>query len=104
MPTRLLLVALVALALGAAASCAPRRVPDEFPSSSPSSPAADAPPRPNVGVPISADPPLPGEDDARWDGLRADAGAAEGHDHHHHHQGHDQGHGAPGQVEPPHAH
>jgi hypothetical protein len=97
MSTRLLL----ALALGAAASCAPRRVPDEFPRSSPSSPEADTPARPNVGVAISADPPLPGEDDARWEGLRGqDAGAAEGHDHHHHHQGH----GNPGQGKPPHAH
>lgn len=74
--------------IGLLAACSGRALPDTFPESSPASPkAAEAAPL-EVAVSLSGDPPLPGEPQSGWTGLKEratqDSKAETGPDEHHH--------------------
>ena len=98
MRLRYSLATLVLLGLGPVA-CATRSVPEQEPARSPASLAAPAAPPAAVTTALEGDPPLPGEPEGAWTGLRDEMtpavpdghqhgdtapAAPEGHEHHHH--------------------
>ncbi len=94
------LAALIFLGL-AGGACASRSVPEREPPRSPASLAGTAGPAATVTTALDGDPPLPGEPEGAWNGLREQRGAPTGDAHagHEHH-----GAGEPAPVPKEHEH
>lgn len=77
---------------GALVACASRGVPRSYPADAPASRQGAPGPKAQVTRALAADPPLPGDEDAGWEGLggtqsRTSGPAEPGHHHGHHHGG-----------------
>lgn len=72
------------LALWVGVACAPRALPEQFPTTSAVRADAPAPRSPAAAVALAEDPPMPDVNTARWPGLAPDrTSAPEPHAHQH---------------------